>query len=282
MKTALCKAVLLAIPMALAGSAAALAGDGDIECGATVAEDRVLTHDLVGCPATGVVVTGDATLDINGHRVTGAQGSSVGVSLGEDATVRDGTVSGFRNGVVTDGGTVTGMRVTGNVRGVALTDGSAHGATVESSFIAGNGSGVDGGAARGYSILGNRIRDNLGDGIRAGSSNDNAVYADNRVERNGGYGLFVKNSTSRITGNRASRNGADGIYVEEDFAGFYAFYFLADNVANANDQLGIRVQPNLSGELPVDGGGNVAKHNGDPRQCLNIACSPNQGASQQQ
>jgi hypothetical protein len=23
----------------------------------------------------------------------------------------------------------------------------------------------------------------------------------------------------------------------------------------------------------IDGGGNVARHNGDPRQCTNIACS---------
>jgi hypothetical protein len=73
-------------------------------------------------------------------------------------------------------------------------------------------------------------------------------------------------------GNRASWNGADGIYVAEAFAGYYAGYFLADNAADHNAGLGIRVVSNPSGELPVDGGGNTARRNGDPLQCLNIAC----------
>jgi hypothetical protein len=43
---------------------------------------------------------------------------------------------------------------------------------------------------------------------------------------------------------------------------------LADNLALSNADLGIEAVPGVT-----DGGGNVARHNGDQRQCTNIVCS---------
>ena len=40
------------------------------------------------------------------------------------------------------------------------------------------------------------------------------------------------------------------------------------NTANANGDLGIEAVPGVK-----DGGGNVAHHNGDRRQCTNIVCN---------
>ena len=210
---ALGRAVLLAASIALLSPAAAVGADADLECGAVITEDTTMTGDVDGCSGVGITVSGGATLDMAGHRVTGGTGATSGVEVGPDATVSGGTVSGFRNGVLTDGGTVAGMDLRGNEWGVRLDDGSAHGATITRNRITGNGAGVVAGAARGFSIMHNRIADNERDGIFAGSSNDNAVYRDNRLLRNGGYGLFVHDSTSRIVDNRASWNGADGMYV---------------------------------------------------------------------
>jgi parallel beta-helix repeat protein len=271
-KMALGRAILMATSIALLSPAAAVGADAELGCGAVVTEDTTMTRDVAGCSGIGITVSGGATLDMAGHSVTGGTGATSGVAVGEDAKVRGGSVSGFRNGVVTDGGTVTGMDLHGNEWGVRLDDGSAHGATLARNRITGNGAGIAVGAARNFSIVRNRITDNARDGVRADSSNDGAVYRDNQIVRNGGYGLFVNDSSSRIVGNRASWNGADGIYVAETFAGFYEHYFLAGNTADHNAGLGIRVVPSPSGELPVDGGGNSAKHNGDPRQCLNIDC----------
>jgi nitrous oxidase accessory protein NosD len=271
-KMALGRAVLLAASIALLSPAAAVGADADLECGAVITEDTTMTGDVDGCSSVGLTVSGGATLDMAGHRVTGGTGATSGVEVGPDATVSGGTVSGFRNGVLTDGGTVAGMELHGNEWGVRLDDVSAHAATITRNRITGNRAGIAAGAARNFTIVRNRVADNQRDGIVASSSNDGAVYLDNRIVRNGGYGLFVNDSTSRIVGNRASRNGADGIYVAEALAGFYAGYFIAGNAADHNAGLGIRVVSNLSGELPVDGGGNTARHNGDPLECLNIAC----------
>jgi hypothetical protein len=35
-----------------------------------------------------------------------------------------------------------------------------------------------------------------------------------------------------------------------------------------NTDLGIEAVPGV-----IDGGGNIAHHNGDPRQCINISCN---------
>jgi hypothetical protein len=43
---------------------------------------------------------------------------------------------------------------------------------------------------------------------------------------------------------------------------------IRDNSADRNKQLGIDALPGVT-----DAGGNRAKHNGDPRQCVNVVCS---------
>jgi hypothetical protein len=45
---------------------------------------------------------------------------------------------------------------------------------------------------------------------------------------------------------------------------------IRSNVANSNTDLGI--QP-IAGTA-IDGGGNRASGNGDPRQCVRISCAP--------
>jgi hypothetical protein len=60
-----------------------------------------------------------------------------------------------------------------------------------------------------------------------------------------------------------TRSGGDGIFVGEDVPGTV----VARNQAFHNALLGINAAFGA-----VDGGGNRAHGNGDPRQCVGVAC----------
>jgi hypothetical protein len=66
---------------------------------------------------------------------------------------------------------------------------------------------------------------------------------------------------SELRGNRTDRNGDDGIDVRSDKVALVA------NRASSNFDLGIEA---IAGVL--DGGGNRAFGNGNPLQCVSIAC----------
>ena len=68
-----------------------------------------------------------------------------------------------------------------------------------------------------------------------------------------------------LAGNAALRNGGDGIHVGEG----QTANLLRGNRADRNTRLGIDAAPGT-----LDGGGNRAAGNGDPRECLGIACGP--------
>jgi hypothetical protein len=80
---------------------------------------------------------------------------------------------------------------------------------------------------------------------------------------NNGDGLRVDAAarSTRIEGNVANANADDGIDVDGPEAG------LADNRADGNGDLGIEAVPGVTDE-----GGNTASRNGNPLQCLNVAC----------
>jgi parallel beta-helix repeat protein len=93
-------------------------------------------------------------------------------------------------------------------------------------------------------IVGNVVRRNFVRGARAAGIAVDPVPKRTRIRRNlvvgsGGDGINVGSRRTKLTGNRAFRNG----------------------------DLGIQAVRGV-----IDGGGNVARHNGDPRQCLNVIC----------
>jgi uncharacterized repeat protein (TIGR01451 family) len=121
---------------------------------------------------------------------------------------------------------------------------------------------------------------------------------DSRVERNrvgaprsnGNFleGIRLERSDrNRISRNVAASNGRIGILVEAESAGT----LLLRNVASGNFEDGIAIgnetttvtrnRADFNGDLGInavagvrDGGGNRAEGNGDPRQCVNVACRP--------
>ena len=78
------------------------------------------------------------------------------------------------------------------------------------------------------------------DGVNVGGQAKRTLLRGNRVSHSKDDGLDVEGRTTKLTKNRAFRNG----------------------------DLGIEAVPGV-----IDGGGNIARHNGDPRQCINIVCN---------
>jgi hypothetical protein len=91
----------------------------------------------------------------------------------------------------------------------------------------------------GNQVLGNLASSNTGDGIL----------------------ITVDTGAPLVQGNVTNRNGDDGIQVNEPGT------TLTGNSANYNADLGIGAVAGV-----VDGGGNTATGNGDPAQCVNVAC----------
>jgi hypothetical protein len=258
----------LALVGAQAGSAAAL------ECGATITTDTTLTADLLGC-ADGLTVEGPVTLDLGGHTIGGV-GGGVGVQATSGASVRNGLVSGFAIGVSIGAATLEGLKITGNQVGVEAAQVGLF--SVRDNAITKNGIGMEMSLGRG-DVTGNRVMFNSQIGIRNGGGAEPVTYAGNFVFGNEGRGIYVSNTTTRFIGNTVSSNASDGIYVV-DVTGVFFPYLFADNVADSNRGFGIaffgvptRVDPPAS----VDGGGNAAKHNANPLQCLNVDCAFNRG-----
>jgi parallel beta-helix repeat protein len=132
----------------------------------------------------------------------------------------------------------SGNEVSGNSDlGVAVAGTST---LLERNTVSGNGQGihVSGQHTR---LLRNRVTGNDGDGVLAGAGNN-------------AFGTVLE-------GNTASGNGDDGIDVEN------AQTSLARNTANDNGDFGIEAVAGVT-----DNGGNRAAGNGNPAQCLNVAC----------
>ncbi len=279
-------------------------------CGDVVKEDTTLYADLVDCPEAGLVIGArGVTLDLNGHVIDGGGpegGGRVGVvSVLPDVRIEGGTIRDFLTGVslgpILRGGggqdnVLRDLRLIGNGAGLHATQ--VRGTVVERGVVAGNGVGllVEGAQIRmeGTSVsgndrgvrmafllgdnvvAGNRIVGNLGDGLvvereyafpRPSPSSLSVVR--NLVHDNGGDGVLVRDDlTTLVEDNGVRRNGDDGIDVACPDAGCASGGTrVTRNTANRNAGLGIEAGP-----ATTDGGGNRARRNGDPRQCVGVSC----------
>ena len=93
-----------------------------------------------------------------------------------------------------------------------------------------------------------------------------AILRRNLVFENASDGILVQSGPFPerrhvIDRNRSERNGDDGIDVDITSA------TISHNFASFNGDLGIEALPGV-----IDGGGNKARGNGNPAQCLNVSC----------
>jgi hypothetical protein len=121
---------------------------------------------------------------------------------------------------------------------------------------------------RGNLLIRNRVVETRKTGIYLGLAQPPIGGGSNIVRQNvvigSGMDAFKvtrKDDHSVLRQNLARGAGDDGFRVQSRSSK------LTDNRAIDNGALGIRAVEGV-----IDGGGNVARRNGDPRQCVNIAC----------
>lgn len=300
-------AVVLAASLSGAGPARA-AGPS---CGDVVIADTTLTADL-SCAGNGLFVTAPGvTLDLNGHTITGPglafeRLDTAVIVVAAGVTVRDGTIRDVVFGVSTfaptthltglrlldvevgatlrsDGNRFRGNLVAEAATGVRMegdtnvTEGNAFHRTGLGVFARGADNRVEGNSIVGSGhdvgvfvsafsqrtkVSGNRASGHLeASGIF--SRGDGTEVTGNQVFGNLD-GITVSRGT--VAGNVAFANGRDGIATAAGLFG--GSVVVTANTAGRNGQLGIR-----GDAATVDGGGNRASGNGDPRQCTVVACS---------
>jgi parallel beta helix pectate lyase-like protein len=271
-------AVAVAVWVLTALPATALAGVGvAVPCGTRVTSDFTLGADLLDCPGDGLVVAaGHITVDLGGHTVEGRNGqATAGVRVAgfNGVTVTGGFIRRFGKGILLSGSSddhVTNNVVTDSFDEGIFTDAASARTQIEGDYVSGSGVGsgatwADGIDARGDGLLvrANTIVNNHDDGIDVGGA---GVTVDgNRVDGSGQDGIDVDGHASTVQGNTSTRNGDDGIGVGRNASDVT----LRGNVTADNADMGI--QP-IAGTA-VDGGGNQASGNGDPRQCTLVRCT---------
>ena len=120
-------------------------------------------------------------------------------------------------------------------------------------------------------LAGNTASGN-GVGILLDSGADQNEVRGNEASGNAGgdgFGIIVFESTGNLLAdNVANANDADGIRIEEEEPGAGAGNTLTRNVASRNGGHGI-----VAVAGTIDGGGNRARANATPPDCVGVACS---------
>jgi parallel beta-helix repeat protein len=283
-----------------------------VSCGAVLTQDTHLDGDLVNCPDDGLVIGADnITVDLDGHEITGAGSpGSAGIrNQGYDGvTIEDGQILapigldfGFETGVLLIGvheNRVRRVSLTGGSYGIALFNSVAN-RIRRNGAIGGASNQCDAPAGVAIALFDsdhNLILGNSGQlsdfGITLSDSQNNRIQ-NNEVaplDSDGnqciGIALFRSSDNNDIEDNVAANNDHDGIVVNGRSNGTVVkanvavfnglddgidvnnpFTTIAENTANENGDLGIEAVVGVT-----DGGGNRASGNGDPRQCVNVAC----------
>src|SRR5579859_6553666 len=267
--------------------------EANVVCGQVITSSVVFSGDLVGCPATGLIVQGsNVTVDLNGHLLRGT-GGGPGIlvdNAGAGAlavTVKNGAIEGFTEGIKSGAVTANplidtsprfiGLRISHNGTGISsLAD--FHLTLQDSSIVDNTLNGVSLSFAKVATLQNNLIASNGGDGINASNESDGNTYRNNSVVGNRGIGISVLSSSSSLINNVATYNQGGGIYASEQLSGAAArSYVLSGNEGSNNGALGIS-SCSLDGHgnpcvaMMQDGGPNVASGNNDSQQCLNISC----------
>ena len=208
-----------------------------------------ITHNRAVQNRVGIVVDYCRDTLVKGNAVVdrGGDGEGIRISSGGDNVVEYNVTSGGWHGINlydTESNEVRRNRTSRNREdGVAVI--ASHGNEITGNFAARNGLNGIGmgirfnGLSHGNRVVGNRLLRNRADGIVIGQRSTGNV-----IERN-----------------VAERNGDDGIDVDDPVT------TLSRNWSGWNLDFGIEAVPGVT-----DGGGNHARRNGNPAQCLNVSC----------
>jgi hypothetical protein len=273
--------------MRLSGNGFGLGTDWALSLSVT---DTAITDNLGRGLGVHVATSG---LDLTNLTVARNGGVGIDVSYGGDpALLADSTVSDNAGGGVYlykfGQGVITRNRILRNASfGLAQTYCSG---PVTKNLIAYNqGDGINQGYC-GSDLAGNEILGNRGNGIEQWFGSLEATGND--IRANGVNGILVRSSDTpktgaHLMGNRVSRNAVDGVHIDLSVPRPHDTereLFVAGNTVDRNGDDGIdngNARTTLvgnhawwNGDLGIEsalgtlGGGNWAKHNGNPAQCV--------------
>jgi parallel beta-helix repeat protein len=202
-------------------------------------------------------------------------GPGIHVQASTDTLIKGNLISHSSPGILfggeeradrADRNQVRGNQFVGNAAGVLLGLGNRN--VIAHNRFSRDGDGIAIEKARGNLVAHNVILDARKSGIYLGLNDPPIGGGDNVVRRNvvrrsgaDGFKVRSKDHHSLLIGNLARRSGDDGFDVESNSTK------LVRNRAAGNDALGIEAVFGV-----IDGGGNLASGNGDPRQCVNVRC----------
>lgn len=260
-----------------------LASTGHGHGGITVdhSTDITIADNVVRDSGAGIIVAHSDGVLVNANRVSGSGFGGIPVFESHHVRIADNTVTtsptdaaiGLFDGSAQN--EVTGNRLSRSGAGIALNNDAADNLIADNT-IAHNASGVilDVGT-HDNQVLQNLVEASTFEGIAVVGSDANLI-ARNRVARDGALdaagGIVVipwpddpaqTSDANTLLDNDALDNGGDGIHTGPG----QTANLLRGNRADRNTALGIAAAPGT-----IDGGGNRAARNGDPAQCVGVAC----------
>ena len=231
--------------------------DASVGCGAVIKRSVRLRGDILGCATPIRIVRSRVVFDLGGHSIFGG---GIVVNGASRVTIENGTI-GFATTALDLRGRgikVRNMRAQGNTTGLVW-------------------------GGRGGSVTGSRFVSNAADGLDLLSSSAGSRFSENSftndatgalIEGRGSltHNVFLANAINGATavGNGSSfvsnyfnENVTDGLHF-----GTAADVVVARNIANYNGAWGI------NGDVSaIDRGGDLAKGNGQAKQCHFVACN---------
>jgi parallel beta-helix repeat protein len=238
-------AALAVVTLLALNGAPALANH--VQCGDVISQDTKLDSDLIDCPGDGVVIGANGiTLDLAGHLVDGIRTPhSAGVrnTSFADITVRNGTVSQFRDGVtleyLSSRNVVRDLTVTDAVSGIYV---DAAGSLVGRNHVSGAGVGIDvyGADSR---VIRNEL-DGNGTGIRSHAVSEwVSDISQNVIVNSGGAGiLLVDTDKNRLSGNLIVNNGvAQAFPFGEGISMAHTYNTVVEKNVVAGNGIGIKM-----------------------------------------
>jgi parallel beta helix pectate lyase-like protein len=249
-----------------------------LHCGSHVKHSITLRRNLHNCRGDGLVVArSNIVINLHGHTIDGrGRRGTAGVRIHNfhGVTVKFGVIRQFGRGIwVVHAGD---NKIQSNVVSGSFDEGIFVNETSPRVLIQGNriswsgtrshaawADGVDARGA-GVTVVANSVRHSNDDGIDVNGAG--ATIDGNNVAGSVHDGFDIDSATALVQNNTSTSNHDDGIGVGRNASNVT----IRSNVANSNTDLGI--QP-IAGTA-IDGGGNRASGNGDPRQCVRISCAP--------
>lgn len=194
-------AALVVTGAGIAAGALALAAGGSraaTDCGDHAVGKVTLTQDLLNCVGVnGLIVDGGttATIDLNGFMIDGdgiGLENGIAVFPGAKATIKNGTIRDFQNGVWVDSAQVTlqNVELTGNAE-----------------------EGLWGTSCASCKVVDSVISDTGNQGITLLAASDNLTVRGTTFARIPDDVLYYEGSGAKITGNWLLQNGERGIRV---------------------------------------------------------------------